>query len=141
MVIDAWAAVITGMLTVLGGLHRDRRHGCLPELWPTDPGFYRFVTSVRTLQRHGWLVFPTAAGYVVAGVRGAFLVEHIVAVEEPVQRRTAAVRNSAQRLGAAVSAPVRAVLTVNSPADGPGLDGDVTALPARHLGELFDRDF
>ncbi|MBE8525417.1 hypothetical protein ILP97_49425 [Amycolatopsis sp. H6(2020)] len=139
LVIDGWAAVITGMLTGVGALHRDRHHGCLPELWPTDPGLYRFVTSVRNLERHGWLVFPTTAGYVLAGVRGVFLVEHMVAVEQPAQDRAAAARDRARRLGAALSVPVQAVLTVNSPAGEPSPDGVLTILPARHLVRVLDR--
>ncbi|HET6706947.1 hypothetical protein [Amycolatopsis sp.] len=143
MVIDGWAAAMTGIFTGLGALYRDRHHGCLPELWPTDPGLYRFVTSVRNLQRHGWIVFPTAAGYIVAAVRGVFLVEHVATVDQPSgrrphQRRATAAHDSAQQLGAALSVPVQAVMTVNSPTDEPRLTGDVITLPARHLVRALD---
>ena len=118
LVINGWAAAMTGLLAGLGALHRDRHHGCLPELWPTDPGLYRFVTAVRNLQRRGWIVFPTAAGYVVAGVRGVFLVEHVAAVEQPSdcrphQHRATVAHDSAQRLSVALSVPVQPVLTVS----------------------------
>jgi hypothetical protein len=143
LVLDGWAAAMTGLLTGLGALNRDRRHGCLPELWPTDPGLYRFVTAVRNLQRHGWTVFPTASGYVIAGTPGIFVVEHAARLEQPSDRpphphTMAAARDSAQRLGAALSVPAQAVLTVNAPADEPGRHGDVTVLPARHLVRTLD---
>jgi hypothetical protein len=141
LVIDGWVAAVTGVLTGLGAVHRDRRHGCLPEPWPADPGLYRFVTAVRNLRRHGWTVFPIASGYVIAGASGVFVVAHLAHPGHPARhllhQRSSSAYDTARLLAAEISVPVNALVTVNCPADEPGPRTDLAVLPARHLARAL----
>jgi hypothetical protein len=146
LVFDAWLAAVAGLAIGLGALRRDRRHGCLPELWPTDPGLYRFVASVRNLQRRGWTVFPLTSGYVLASTRGVYVAEHLVdtdplpdhPVHHVLRSRCEVACHTARLLTGKLSTraervSVHTVVTVNAPTNDPYLSEELTILPARQL--------
>lgn len=87
LILDWPLILLAAIVTVVGLLLWDYRHGSLASWWPTDQGLHRLAATTARLERHGWTILriPTAAHrqtphptYLLIGSSGVWVVQHQV---------------------------------------------------------------